>query len=418
MSEPIPLLVNTETSAAPGMAQGLPAPGTGRREQAASNFTQVLSEYLKQDSDNQVLFNGGSAPVEPLVHGNALPLSSPVAAPSTVADSGTSQPSLASQTGKAASTTMPTLSGPGGQTGEATPTNSTLSGLVGQTGKAVPTIPTLTTPQPGQANQTGGDLLRPDPRGGIKPATGNPMSQQLGDQRGMQEAVPGKGLPNPIARHLNTQPVPMPVGEVPRPAQGEVTSNLFEALAGRAQIPNNNTLGHEMLPTPTTLVTAYHMSVDPQVGVSGGYSSYGTSGLSVPLGQPGWDHALGDRVQWMVNQNIQQADLRLNPPQLGSMEVSVSVKNDQTNVSFMVQHPQVREALEDAIPRLREMFNASGLTLGDVNVSQQSLPQHRHGGEGHETVIRGSAEAMNEEGTQSIELPINGTGQGLVDLYV
>lgn len=404
MSDPIPLLVNTETLTAPATAQTLFALGAGPGEQAASNFNQVLSQYLQPNPDNQALFNAASVPVEPPVHGNALPLPSSVAAPSTVPTLASPQPVLGEQTGKAAAT-IPILPTP-------------QAGLGSQTGTVSPTIARSTSPQLGPASQTRGVPLRADPRQGMRIPTGMPVARLRGDPQAMQEAVQGKGLPNPIITPpTNTQSVTMPVGEVLKPAQGEVTSHLFEALAGRTQIANGNTLGHEMFSTPSVLVAAYHLSADPQLGVSSSYSSYAASGLSVPLGQPGWDQALGGRLQWMVNQNIQQADLRLNPPQLGSLEVRITVQNDQTHVSFTVHHSHAREAIEDAIPRLREMFSAGGLTLGDVNVSQQPA-QHRHGHESDGPVFSGAIDTMIEEGADQIALPLHRAGQGLIDLYV
>lgn len=104
-----------------------------------------------------------------------------------------------------------------------------------------------------------------------------------------------------------------------------------------------------------------------------------STAIDMPLRQAGWDQALGDRVVWMVNQKFQGAEIKLNPPQLGPIEVRIQMHHDQAQVSFTAQHGAVRDALEAALPRLREMFAANGLGLGDVNVSQQSFAdQQRH----------------------------------------
>ncbi len=102
--------------------------------------------------------------------------------------------------------------------------------------------------------------------------------------------------------------------------------------------------------------------------------------VAVPVRQAGWDQALGDQVQWMVGQKLQGAEIRLNPAHLGPMEVRIQVQNDQANISFTAQHGVVREALEEAIPRLREMLSGSGLNLGNVDVSGQSFAQQRQRG--------------------------------------
>ncbi len=93
--------------------------------------------------------------------------------------------------------------------------------------------------------------------------------------------------------------------------------------------------------------------------------------LNTPVGQPGWDRAVGERIQWMVNQNIQQAEIKLTPPNLGPMEIKISVQNDQTNVTFIAAQAPTREALESSVPRLREMFGEINLNLANVDVGHQ-----------------------------------------------
>jgi flagellar hook-length control protein FliK len=92
--------------------------------------------------------------------------------------------------------------------------------------------------------------------------------------------------------------------------------------------------------------------------------------LDLPVGQPGWDRAVGERIQWMVGQNIQQAEIKLNPPHLGPLEIKISLQNDHTSVTFVATQAPTREALEASIPRLREMFGEINLNLADVNVGQ------------------------------------------------
>ncbi len=97
--------------------------------------------------------------------------------------------------------------------------------------------------------------------------------------------------------------------------------------------------------------------------------------LATPVQHPAWGQAVGDRVLWLVNHRLQQADIKLNPPHLGPLEVRIQVHNDQTQVSFSTHHALVREALEAALPRLRDMLVQNGMGQLDVNVSQQGFQQ-------------------------------------------
>lgn len=96
------------------------------------------------------------------------------------------------------------------------------------------------------------------------------------------------------------------------------------------------------------------------------------------LGQNAWESNLGSRLQMMVGQNVQTAEIRLDPPELGAIDVKIKVTNDVASVNINSPHTQVREALETAIPRLREMFAESGVSLGDVNVGQESFAQQQN----------------------------------------
>lgn len=100
--------------------------------------------------------------------------------------------------------------------------------------------------------------------------------------------------------------------------------------------------------------------------------------LDIPVGQAGWDRAVGDRIQWMVGQNIQQAEIKLNPPHLGPMEIKISLQNDQTSVTFVATQAHTREALEASIPRLRELFGEINLNLANVDVGQQQAGESAH----------------------------------------
>ena len=85
-----------------------------------------------------------------------------------------------------------------------------------------------------------------------------------------------------------------------------------------------------------------------------------------------WAGELGNRVTMMAKDGLELAHLRLNPANLGTLEVRISVQNDQAQVHFLSQHAHVRDALEASLPRLREMMHDGGLSLGDVNISDQS----------------------------------------------
>jgi len=101
--------------------------------------------------------------------------------------------------------------------------------------------------------------------------------------------------------------------------------------------------------------------------------------MQKPFGDPGWQQELGDKLIWMHKQDMPSVQLRLNPEHLGPILVKIDVNQDQASVAFTAQHLSVKEAIEAAIPKLREMLSGQQLNLADVNVSQQQSEQRQSG---------------------------------------
>lgn len=101
--------------------------------------------------------------------------------------------------------------------------------------------------------------------------------------------------------------------------------------------------------------------------------------IQTPITSPQWQTDFSDKIT-MMSRNVapgqnQVAEIRLNPANMGSIEVRVVMKDDQASITFSAQHGAVREAIESSLPRLREMFNNSGLMLADAEVSEHALQQ-------------------------------------------
>lgn len=83
-----------------------------------------------------------------------------------------------------------------------------------------------------------------------------------------------------------------------------------------------------------------------------------------PTGDRGmFAQGLGERLVMMADNGLQSARIKLYPERLGPLDIRVQVDDDGAKVWFHAQHGQTREALEQALPRLREMFAEQGLEL-------------------------------------------------------
>lgn len=144
--------------------------------------------------------------------------------------------------------------------------------------------------------------------------------------------------------------------------------------------------------------------------------------LSARVGSTAWDNQVGQKIVWMVGSEEQTASLTLNPPDLGPMQVVLSVTGDQASVAFSANHEEVRHALENALPRLREMMGESGIELGSATVST-GMPDQRQaqGEQGSGNGERGGAGfaggSAGGEATPQVATRTTAVGDGMVDTF-
>ncbi|MDG6095953.1 flagellar hook-length control protein FliK [Alteromonas sp. ZYF713] len=125
---------------------------------------------------------------------------------------------------------------------------------------------------------------------------------------------------------------------------------------------------------------------------------------------------IAEKIRWMVNGRQSMAEIRLDPPEMGSMQIRLNVSGDSASVSFVVQSQQAKEALNEAMPRLRDMFSEQGLDLGESFVSQQNSGEAGDG-EYAEQQGGGFGESPEDE-TKSQETHVVRPANGLIDDYV
>lgn len=93
--------------------------------------------------------------------------------------------------------------------------------------------------------------------------------------------------------------------------------------------------------------------------------------IAAPLGSSAWPAEFAQKITWMGSQQNQVAELHLNPPDLGPMSVVLSITDNQATAQFSSPHSAVREAIENAMPKLRESLADNGIMLGNATVSDQ-----------------------------------------------
>ena len=140
------------------------------------------------------------------------------------------------------------------------------------------------------------------------------------------------------------------------------------------------------------------------------------------FGRTAWSQGMGKQVLSMVNQNIGSAEIRLNPAHLGPIEILIDMSEDQVNVSLSSRHAIVREAMEQALPRLREMLDENGFSLADADISKHSFAEQREQNtENRKSTLNMSdsnhAQLISSEITESTR-PAVSSSTGTVDYFV
>ena len=137
--------------------------------------------------------------------------------------------------------------------------------------------------------------------------------------------------------------------------------------------------------------------------------------LSVAVNQRGWGDAFSSRIQWLASNNVNTAEIRLDPAHLGKIEVQIDLSGPEAKVIFNAEHAQAREALDNAMPRLREMMSESGFQQLNVDISgQERKGEERHASGDAQT--DSSEQATNAELMDETEQALVTTPRNILDI--
>ena len=199
-------------------------------------------------------------------------------------------------------------------------------------------------------------------------------------------------------------------------AEFEVSEEALTALRPHAASASSAQQGIE-----TTGMAAQMARSAQSVATGAANTTLATSlsaSISVPVQDSGWDTAVAERVLLMANNKLQNAELRLSPADLGPLRVELRIEDTTANVNFHTNQAVTREALEQAMPKLREMLADSGLQLGRCDVSDSGLGDRAEERQAREThSSHGLGEATGESaGDSAGEVRIR-SAVGLVDTF-
>jgi flagellar hook-length control protein FliK len=214
---------------------------------------------------------------------------------------------------------------------------------------------------------------------------------------------------------------------VPEARQMEERANLmpqgaadFAASLEKIGAEKSSALLRERLPQGHNMATNIAANQTAAPNASPPQPTAAASGLQTPVYDPEWAQEFGEKIVWMARNDQQQARLSLNPAHLGPLQITLNLDADKASATFMASAPEARQALEEALPRLREMLAGAGISLGDAQVDTQSRQENAPlSHERSESHPGNSADAaiLDDNPLAERAVPVQ-HGEGLVDLFV
>jgi flagellar hook-length control protein FliK len=140
----------------------------------------------------------------------------------------------------------------------------------------------------------------------------------------------------------------------------------------------------------------------------------------VPLPSPRFAEEVGARLQWIAEQQGGEATLRISPDGLGPVEIRLKLDGDRVELGFTATQQDTRQALQDALPKLREMLAQQGLQLGQADVG------HKHAQSSNDDAAKTAKGFAGDDEGDAIVLAVpvregnvlvGRGGRGVLDLY-
>ncbi len=139
--------------------------------------------------------------------------------------------------------------------------------------------------------------------------------------------------------------------------------------------------------------------------------------IEAPLRSASFAAELADKVVWLAGRQGQMANLSLNPPEMGALEVRLTVSGSDATAQFFSPNPGVRDAIDAALPKLRELMAQAGLNLGEAEVRDHAFGRRENSEMQGQASAKEVDTAINQAALAGIGA-VRSAGLGLVDLYI
>lgn len=225
-----------------------------------------------------------------------------------------------------------------------------------------------------------------------RPAAGKPVEHAMSesaDDRGVRAGEPRGRLAVPLA-----------VADRPAPVN-PLSAASSAAVQASAVVPSSEAAATDAVDMTTTTPSGSAVAMPAAVRTSVTHAPQQVVTVSHPPETPEWKQSVSQHIAIFSRNGLHNAEIRLNPEELGSLHISLRMQQDQAQIHIVSEHGHVRQMMEQAMPQLRAAMAESGIQLGQANVSAEGQQAAANGQEGNargEPQLQGEGEENDAEG--------------------
>jgi flagellar hook-length control protein FliK len=130
--------------------------------------------------------------------------------------------------------------------------------------------------------------------------------------------------------------------------------------------------GITLLPQASEGAASQAVALNNQ-GTAAGVATAASAVVAAPVGSGQFAAETATKILYFAQNNVQSAQLSLNPAHLGPLDVQIRMTGAQVNLVLSSDHADTRHAMESSLPKLREMFSDQGIQLGDLSVGSRAF---------------------------------------------
>ncbi|WP_194206544.1 flagellar hook-length control protein FliK [Superficieibacter sp. 1612_C1] len=156
--------------------------------------------------------------------------------------------------------------------------------------------------------------------------------------------------------------------EAPSRTQTTIDAQPFTAAQSNAAVRVET----ESTPSPVATTPNVAPIISPTMTPAPAHAA-AIATVSAPLGSPDWQQTVSQHITLFTRQGQQTAELRLHPEDLGQVQITLKMDDNQAQLQMVSPHSHVRAALEAALPMLRTQLAESGIQLGQSSISSESF---------------------------------------------